>query len=273
MSTGQLALLLVFFGAADARRPLATRTPNRLAMVNSRPGNVGMKGTFVPGESCTGERVCVFGATGYIGKAVVRESLRRGYPTTAVVREGSRGAADPKLKGATIVTADVTDPSTLSAPGGPLAPGAADVVISCLASRSGTKADSYAIDYQATLNCLEAAMNAGARHFVLLSAICVRSAERGDPGVLQFQLAKRDFEDRLKAQDKVTYSIVRPTAFMKSVSGQVRQMRASPPRRWRPLIGAPGRLAGGNDCQRRSIRLLPPRQRWTKRAMQSHRRV
>ena len=31
----------------------------------------------VPGESCTGEKVVVVGATGYIGKAVVRESVRR----------------------------------------------------------------------------------------------------------------------------------------------------------------------------------------------------
>lgn len=49
-----------------------------------------------------------------------------------------------------------------------------DGVISCLASRSGTKSDSFAIDYQATLNCLEAAKNEGANHFVLLSAFCVK---------------------------------------------------------------------------------------------------
>ena len=38
-----------------------------------------------------------------------------------------------------------------------------DVVISCLASRTGSKKDSFAIDYQATLNCLDAARAAGAR--------------------------------------------------------------------------------------------------------------
>ena len=45
---------------------------------------------FVPGETCTGERVAVVGATGYIGKAVGRECVRRGYATTAVVRDASR---------------------------------------------------------------------------------------------------------------------------------------------------------------------------------------
>jgi len=95
------------------------------------------------------------------------------------------------------------------------------VVISCLASRSGSKKDSYAIDYKATLNCLNAAREAGARHLVLLSAFCVKSAERNDPYALQFQYAKMDMEAALRGQDDVTYSIVRPTAFFKSVSGQL----------------------------------------------------
>ena len=47
-------------------------------------------------------------------------------------------------------------------------------MVSCLASRSGTKSDSFAIDYQATLNCLEAAKKEGANHFVMLSAFCVK---------------------------------------------------------------------------------------------------
>lgn len=47
-------------------------------------------------------------------------------------------------------------------------------MVSCLASRSGTKSDSFAIDYQATLNCLEAAKKEGAKHFVMLSAFCVK---------------------------------------------------------------------------------------------------
>jgi len=104
-----------------------------------------------------------------------------------------------------------------------------DVVISCLASRSGSKKDSYAIDYQATLNCLEAARAAGARHFVMLSAFCVKSAERNDPYALQFQYAKKDMEAALREQDDVTYSIIRPTAFFKSVSGQLEVVEGGAP--------------------------------------------
>ena len=116
------------------------------------------------------------GATGYIGKAVVREAVRRGYATTAVARDVAKARSEPKFEGATLVQADVCDPQALSAPGGPFEKGKTDVVISCLASRTGSKKDSFAIDYQATLNCLDAARAAGARHFVLLSAFCVKSA-------------------------------------------------------------------------------------------------
>mmetsp|Transcript_10588 Transcript_10588/g.15923 ORF Transcript_10588/g.15923 Transcript_10588/m.15923 type:complete len:237 (+) Transcript_10588:51-761(+) len=56
-------------------------------------------------------------------------------------------------------------------------------------------------------------------HFVLLSAFCVAKP------LLQFQFAKLEFEKALVAaaeasQSKLRYSIVRPTAFFKSVSGQ-----------------------------------------------------
>lgn len=174
---------------------------------------------FVPGESCTNEKVVVVGASGYIGKAVVREAVRRGYDTTAVVRDSSK--PEPKFQGARVVRADVCNPATLNGDGAPLGKGSVDVVISCLASRSGSKKDSFAIDYQATLNCFEAARQAGARHFVMLSAFCVKSAERNDPYALQFQYAKQKMEEALRAQTDVTYTIVRPTAFFKSVSGQL----------------------------------------------------
>jgi divinyl chlorophyllide a 8-vinyl-reductase len=66
-------------------------------------------------------------------------------------------------------------------------------------------------------------MMAGARHFVLLSAFCVKNPW------LQFQQAKLKFEADLQAQDTMTYSIVRPTAFFKSVSGQLEVVQQGAP--------------------------------------------
>ena len=185
-----------------------------------------------PGESCTGERIAVVGSTGYIGRAVVRESLRRGYPTTAVLRDAAKYRSESKFDGATLKEFDVQDRAKCL--DGELFPdGSVDAVICCLASRTGTKSDSYAIDYQASLNCAEAAKKAGARRFVLLSAYCVKSAERGDPYALQFQYAKMELEEKLAqmaAEDGTfDYVSVRPTAFFKSVSGQVEVVNGGGP--------------------------------------------
>lgn len=84
-----------------------------------------------------------------------------------------------------------------------------------MASRTGIKSDAYLIDYQATLNCLRAGQRLNARHFVLLSAFCLRNP------LLQFQKAKLEFEAKLQTQTDMTWSIVRPTAYFKSVSSQI----------------------------------------------------
>ena len=81
--------------------------------------------------------------------------------------------------------------------------------------------DSWAIDYQATRNVLEVAREKGAQHFVLLSAICVQKP------LLEFQHAKLKLEAALQSAGDITYSIVRPTAFFKSLAGQVRCLAAA----------------------------------------------
>ena len=75
--------------------------------------------------------------------------------------------------------------------------------------------DSWDIDYQATKNALDAGREQGAQQFVLLSAICVQKP------LLEFQKAKLKFEADLMEAGDINYSIVRPTAFFKSLAGQV----------------------------------------------------
>lgn len=207
-------------GMPSRREMIPSRTTSRLTASPMME--------FVSSETCTGEKLVVVGATGYIGKAVVRESVRRGYPTQAVVRDTQKASNEPKFKGASMVQCDVTDPAALAACP-TFQKGNVDVVVSCLASRTGTKSDSFAIDYQATLNVLNAARAAGARHFVLLSAYCVLSAERGDDYALQFQYAKKKFELEMADQTDMTWTSVRPTAFFKSVSGQLEVVNSGAP--------------------------------------------
>jgi len=91
-----------------------------------------------------------------------------------------------------------------------------------MASRTGAPKDAWAVDYQAHLDVLAAARSAGVEQFVLLSAICVQKP------VLAFQHAKLAFEKAL-IDSGMTYSIVRPTAFFKSLSGQIERVRGGKP--------------------------------------------
>jgi NmrA-like family len=224
--------------------------------------------------------VVVFGSTGYIGKKVTNEMVKRGFNVVAVSRErsgigGGQTAADVQsmFEGATCRFADVTDMGSLESK---VFECPVDVVISCLASRTGGIKDSWDIDYQvlphhpcfknhpigvplyvqavpprsypechsalwwsvcslrtysrhpsasarkssqrtlqATKNCVDAGRAAGATHFILLSAICVQKP------LLEFQKAKLKLEAELQQAGDMTHSIVRPTAFFKSIAGQV----------------------------------------------------
>jgi divinyl chlorophyllide a 8-vinyl-reductase len=115
---------------------------------------------------------------------------------------------------------DVTDPASLDRDG--FRGEHFDALVSCLASRTGAPKDAWAIDHQAHVNALDAARGAGVLHVVLLSALCVQKPQ------LAFQHAKLAFEKAL-VESGLTYSIVRATAFFKSLSGQVERVKRGKP--------------------------------------------
>jgi divinyl chlorophyllide a 8-vinyl-reductase len=124
------------------------------------------------------------------------------------------------LQGAALRVGDVRDPQSLARDG--FKGERFDVLLSCLASRTGTPADAWAIDHQAHAHALQAARQAGVQQMVLLSALCVQKP------LLAFQQAKLAFERELVASG-LNYSIVRPTAFFKSLSGQLERVRQGKP--------------------------------------------
>jgi len=178
-------------------------------------------------RSAQPRRVFVLGATGTIGRATVRALVRRGHEVVCLIRPraGFGGALAPDdsarlLAGAALRLGDVTDPEALARDG--FRGERFDALVSCLASRTGAPADAWAIDHQAHVDALEAARDAGVAQVVLLSAICVQKP------VLAFQQAKLAFE-RALVESGITYSIVRPTAFFKSLSGQVERVKRGKP--------------------------------------------
>jgi divinyl chlorophyllide a 8-vinyl-reductase len=172
-------------------------------------------------------RVFVLGATGTIGRATVRALVRRGHAVVCFVRPraGVAGALAPPdterlLAGATVRLGEVTDPGSLARDG--FRGERFDALVSCLASRTGAPRDAWAIDHRAHVQALEAARAAGVGQVVQLSAICVQKP------VLAFQHAKLAFERALIGSG-VDWSIVRPTAFFKSLSGQVARVQRGKP--------------------------------------------
>ncbi|XP_043703647.1 divinyl chlorophyllide a 8-vinyl-reductase, chloroplastic-like [Telopea speciosissima] len=168
--------------------------------------------------------VLVVGSTGYIGKFVVKELVNRGFNVIAIARY--RSGITGEGEGANVRFSDVTHlgslENCLESFGSSI-----DVVVSCLASCTGGVKDSWKIDYEATKNSLVVGRRGGASHFVLFSAICVQKP------LLEFQRAKLKFEAELMREaeedENFTYSIVRPTAFFKSLGGQVETVKEGKP--------------------------------------------
>ncbi len=163
-------------------------------------------------------RVLLVGATGTIGRATARALVRAGHEVVCFVR--THDTSDNCFTGAEVRVGSVSDAQSVWRDA--FRGETFDAVVTCLASRTGEPRDAWAVDFQAQVNVLESAQRAGVRQMVLLSAICVQKPQ------LAFQQAKLAFEQRL-IDSGLIYSIVRATAFFKSLSGQVERVRRGKP--------------------------------------------
>jgi divinyl chlorophyllide a 8-vinyl-reductase len=160
-------------------------------------------------------KIFVAGSTGYIGKNVVKYALDNGFDVVIAKRHSDNKPSqlNKKLKVIKISNNDNNWIADLEK---------VDVIISCLASRTGEPKDAHLVDYE--LNCLllEKAKALKCSQFILLSAICVQKPR------LAFQFEKLAFEEKLK-KSGLNFSIVRPTAYFKSLSGQVENIKKGKP--------------------------------------------
>ena len=160
-------------------------------------------------------KIFVAGSTGYIGKNVVKYALDNGFDVVTAKRhsDNKTGQLNKKLKVIKISNNENNWIADLEK---------VDVIISCLASRTGEPEDAHLVDYK--LNCLllEKAKALKCSQFILLSAICVQKPR------LAFQFEKLAFEEELK-KSGLNFSIVRPTAYFKSLSGQIENIKKGKP--------------------------------------------
>lgn len=156
-------------------------------------------------------RILLAGATGTAGSAVLEELISAGHSVVALSRARTENEGQIIWLPWSVLT-EAAHPQLLGI----------DAVVSCLTSRSGGINDSHAVDYQANRELLNFALQHHVERFMLLSAICVQKPK------LAFQRAKLAFEKELRAAP-ITWQIIRPTAFFKSLSGQLERIEKDKP--------------------------------------------
>jgi divinyl chlorophyllide a 8-vinyl-reductase len=164
--------------------------------------------TYVTGPTRNGdgERVVVLGGTGYIGRALVPELLRRGYAPVVLARS-AEAKNDPDFAGAEIVVGDPTKAADVvsAVAGGPTA-----VVISLLSGRRPNDAEECRlIDHEAVVNGIKASVAHEVRQFIQISDFGAYRPE------LIPQVYKLQVEGELIGQHHgpLPWTIVRPTAY------------------------------------------------------------
>ena len=160
-------------------------------------------------------KIFVAGATGYIGKNVVKSALEQNFKVVIATRKVSADF-DLKDQNLNVVEISKSDNSWIENLQG------IDVFISCLASRSGEPKDARSVDFKLNKLLLEKAKRIKCSQFILLSAICVQKPR------LAFQFEKLAFEKELK-KSGLNFSIIRPTAYFKSLSGQIENIKKGKP--------------------------------------------
>jgi len=159
--------------------------------------------------------ILVAGATGAVGGTIVRDLLAKGESVRALVRP----ATDPDglaAAGADIVRGDLRDPATLVD-----ACEGVSVVISTASATSRTDDTPENVDARGNANLIDAARDAGVRHFVLISSV----GASPDSPAPAFR-AKAAAEAHLRASG-LDYTILQPTPHMDVWFGMLIEMPLS----------------------------------------------
>ncbi len=153
-------------------------------------------------------RVVVAGGYGRTGALVVRQLAAAGHQATGLVR---REHQLPRIaaRGATGVLLDLT---TVASPDlARVLAGADALVIATGSSYGDTAEEALAIDRDAPITCIDAAVAAAVPHVVLLSAHRT-DEDFGDEQTLTVLRAKRAADAHLRSQGSLRWIILRPDA-------------------------------------------------------------
>jgi uncharacterized protein YbjT (DUF2867 family) len=164
--------------------------------------------------------VLVAGASGQLGRGIVRQLATRGHRVRALTRHGS------SIDGAELAMADAARPETL-----PQALAGVEVVVSALGQLMALKPlpekrPFAAIDHLANRNLLEAAKTAGVRRFVYVSLFGAAELDSA------YTRAHEAFVAELQASG-IEHTVMRPTGFFATFAAAIATQRSG----WAVVFG------------------------------------
>lgn len=152
-------------------------------------------------------KILLAGATGYLGNYILKELIKEGYSTRAIVRKSSKlfGYDAEKVE---VIQAEVTQSNSLIK-----CCKSIDTIISTIGITRQKDGLTYMdVDYQANKNLLEEAQKSGVRKFIYVSVLNGEKMRH-----LKICEAKEKFVDDLK-KSGLEYSIIRPNGFFSDMT-------------------------------------------------------
>jgi uncharacterized protein YbjT (DUF2867 family) len=152
--------------------------------------------------------IVIAGATGYLGRYLVKSAHARGYRVKALVRSEAR-LADARPMCDEVFVGEATKAETLIG----LCDGA-DFVLSSLGNRTlARKPDCFEVDFQGNMNILARAREAGVSQFVFVSVLGGSAIRNLVP---QFEARER-VVDALRS-GSMPWTIIRPSGFFNDMN-------------------------------------------------------
>jgi uncharacterized protein YbjT (DUF2867 family) len=150
----------------------------------------------------------IVGATGTLGRQIVRRALDEGYEVRCLVRSQKR-AAFLKEWGAHLVSGNICDPDTL-----PEALVGVTAVIDAATARAADPLSFKKVDWEGKVNLIDAVKKAGIERYIFLSIL---DAEKF-PEVPLMNI--KTCTEKYLEQVGLNYTILRPCGFMQGLIGQ-----------------------------------------------------
>ncbi|HEY9735061.1 MAG TPA: SDR family oxidoreductase [Trichocoleus sp.] len=151
-------------------------------------------------------KILVVGATGTLGRQVVRRALDEGYEVRCLVRSFQR-AAFLREWGVELVRGDITKPGTL-----PKALEGIEAVIDAATARPTDRVE--VVDWDGKVNLINATREAGVKRYIFFSIL---DAEKF-PHVPLMDIKR--CTEKFLAESGLEYTILRPCGFLQGLIGQ-----------------------------------------------------